>query len=141
MIREDRYIVVKRKDAVAALTTDERIILSNLCGKINCYRRSADKLPLECVVVESDWPEYEQTWQDIERRVKSELLANYARNHFTREAEAHTETREKLADCVAALQLLLYGTDCELDSWGRSVFRFTTAKLATARAALAKVSQ
>ena len=136
MIREDRYFVIKRKDAVAALTTDEHILLSHLCGKINGYRLSIDKLPTECVVVEADWPEYEPTWRAIERRVdgrdalkesdsitersdwyeamaevsnlrkraeKAESLASYARDHFTREAEAHTDTREKLAACMAVL--------------------------------------
>lgn len=69
MIREYRYIVMKRKDVKAALDADERGLLNSLCGKINDYRVGEGKSPLECVVVESDWPEYEATWGAIERRV------------------------------------------------------------------------
>lgn len=32
-------------------------------------RRLKGKKPLECVVVEKDWPEYEPTWKAIEARV------------------------------------------------------------------------
>lgn len=71
MIREYRYIVLKRKDVKAALTEDERGLLNSLCGKISDYRIGEGKAPLECVVVESDWPEYETTWESIELRVDS----------------------------------------------------------------------
>jgi len=69
MIREYRYIVLKRKEVKAALTADERGLLNSLCGKINDYWVAEGKSPIECVVVESDWPEYEATWESIERRV------------------------------------------------------------------------
>lgn len=69
MIREYRYMVFKLKDIKAALTQDERGILKHLMGKVHDYRLGEGKAPLECVVVESDWPEYEPTWNAIEKRV------------------------------------------------------------------------
>lgn len=70
MIREYRYMVFKLKDIKAALTQDERGILKHLAGKVHDYRLGEGKAPLECVVVESDWPEYEPTWNAIEKRVE-----------------------------------------------------------------------
>jgi len=46
--------------------------------------------------------------------------------------------RERVTELEAALNLLMYGVDCELDSEGRSVYRYHTKELAKARAALAK---
>lgn len=69
MIRECRYLVFKLKDAQAALTQDERGLLNHLAGKVDDYRLGEGKRPLVCAVVESDWPEYEPTWQAIEQRV------------------------------------------------------------------------
>ena len=69
--REDRYIVLKRREIRNALTDLEREILISICDKIHDYRcRIMEKPPLECVVVENDWPEYEPTWKVIEKRVK-----------------------------------------------------------------------
>lgn len=71
MIREYRYMVFKLKDIKAALTQDERDILERLLDDVYAYRVGEGKAPLECVVVESDWPEYEPTWKAIEERVKN----------------------------------------------------------------------
>jgi hypothetical protein len=55
--REDRFIVIKRKYLVG--NDEERIAdLLDTLGVITC----------ECVVVESDWPEYETVWKMIEAR-------------------------------------------------------------------------
>lgn len=67
--RENRYIVLKRKDVVAALTEQERETLANLCDKVCFHRIHNEKPQLECVVVERDWPEYEPTWKAIEKRM------------------------------------------------------------------------
>jgi hypothetical protein len=67
--REFRYAVIKRKDADAALTLDERATLSDLLWKIECWRQRSGKGTLSCVVVEHDWPEYEPTWKAIEARM------------------------------------------------------------------------
>lgn len=56
-MREDRYIVIKK---------------SHLNGKqMNAIYRCIDDnhiAQVDCVVVEADWPEYEQTWTAIEKR-------------------------------------------------------------------------
>lgn len=59
MLRENRYIVIKQED-LGRLTNKERFEFNNLVGVIGT---------VDAVVVESDWPEYEPTWQAIERRV------------------------------------------------------------------------
>jgi hypothetical protein len=63
--REDRYFVFKRsdvpEDAIATLETLRQIA--------DHLREIKGKAPLECVVIESDWPEYESVWQMIEDRV------------------------------------------------------------------------
>jgi hypothetical protein len=67
--RERRYLVVKLKDAAAYLSPDERDQLERLAAKCGLARIDAGKPPLECVVVESDWPEYEPTWRAIQQRM------------------------------------------------------------------------
>jgi hypothetical protein len=67
--REDRYLVIKRKDFAATLTKTETEILDALLWKIEKYRLNRGKPALKCVVVEADWPEYEQTWAAIEARM------------------------------------------------------------------------
>lgn len=74
--REYRYFVIKRKDAKEALSRDERGLLNHLLGKVHDYRLGLGKKPLECVVVESDWPEYEPTWKAIEERMEQEREDN-----------------------------------------------------------------
>lgn len=69
MEREVRYTVFKISDVTEALDPDEATTLIELEEKVAIYRESVGKSPLECVVVESDWPEYDPTWQAIERRV------------------------------------------------------------------------
>lgn len=64
--REDRYIVIKRSDL-------ERL----RGGQTEGLRRELDKvsslLPKrECLVIESDWPEYAPAWQMIEDRMSGE---------------------------------------------------------------------
>lgn len=64
--REERYIVIKISKIIAA-PFRERVIK-------DLKREYADAL-VDCVVVESDWPEYEPTWKAIERRVMSNQSA------------------------------------------------------------------
>lgn len=68
--REERYIVLKRKDVNKALTTDLWLHLEEICDTVNYFRGL--KGPLECVVVEKDWPEYEVVWKLIEGRMTNE---------------------------------------------------------------------
>lgn len=54
--------------------------------------------------------------------------------------EANARLIAAAPDLLAALNLLLYGTDCYLDDEGNSVFAFSTDKLAQSRAAIAKAT-
>jgi len=67
--REERYIVFKLSDVEEHFTPDEKRHLERLVEVQRAGREEACKSPLDCVVVESDWPEYEPTWREIEARV------------------------------------------------------------------------
>ena len=68
-MREERYIVFKISDIKEALSASEIDDLKYLHRVTNACRERLRKKPLECVVVEKDWPEYEPTWKAIEARV------------------------------------------------------------------------
>lgn len=72
MERENRYLVIKFKDAIEALTVEQREELRRISLAIAAHRLDNGKQPLDAVVVESDWPEYEQVWEMIEARVKGD---------------------------------------------------------------------
>lgn len=73
MERENRYTVLKNKD-LFVLTRSQKEALSIIKLAVSKHRKDTGKGPLKCVVVESDWPEYEPTWETIEARVKGESL-------------------------------------------------------------------
>ena len=67
--REQRYFVVKVKDAKEYLDAHQLEKLAEIADTIS-EGREKDGIPaVECVVVESDWPEYEPIWKAIEARV------------------------------------------------------------------------
>lgn len=71
--REQRYLTIKISDLKAAgLSPSETAFLYNILFKVNLARARSDKKPLECVVIESDWPEYAPTWKAIEERMSDE---------------------------------------------------------------------
>lgn len=67
--RERRYYVAKATDVERFLTTRDRVALGRILGRLDMKRHLAGKPPLECVVVEADWPEYEPTWDAIAARM------------------------------------------------------------------------
>lgn len=67
--REERYLVFKLSDAEEHFTPGEKQHLERLVEVQRTGREEAGKPPLECVVIESDWPEYEPTWRAIETRM------------------------------------------------------------------------
>lgn len=71
MRREYRYIVMKLKDAAEYLSELDGKQLDRILDKIAMGRMKDGKAPLECVVVEHDWPEYEPTWAAITSRVEA----------------------------------------------------------------------
>lgn len=71
--REERYVVVKLTDYVAAgIPGYLNNTFHQVLGRVAEYRSRVGKAPLVCAVVESDWPEYEPTWAAIEARVTGE---------------------------------------------------------------------
>lgn len=71
--REQRYVVMKFSDVKGALDTQELAQLNFLAQKVNEFRFKRGKGFLTSVVVESDWPEYEPTWNAITERSLREL--------------------------------------------------------------------
>ncbi len=72
MKRENRYVVLKLKDLQRCFTDTEFKVLEALCDKVNYYRDCVDKEPLQCLVIESDWPEYDTAWESIVKRMKND---------------------------------------------------------------------
>ncbi len=72
MVRENKYLVLKLTDIDEYLSGAEFLSIRNCFDKINKGRTQDAKQPLKYVVVEHDWPEYELTWELIEKRVNSE---------------------------------------------------------------------
>jgi len=67
--REIRYTVFKNSDGAAALSKRERDVLCRYLDKITEARRLRGKPPMQAVIVEHDWPEYEPVWAMIESRM------------------------------------------------------------------------
>lgn len=75
--REDRYIVLKRKD-VEKLPRIVQTHLEFASKAIDNIREAEGKPLLSTVVVEHDWPEYEKVWSMIEQRCLDEhVKENY----------------------------------------------------------------
>lgn len=69
--REDRYIVIKRAD-LDCLSKPELVELEMVLARISKQRADANKRPLQCVVIEDDWPEYETVWSMIQARMEQQ---------------------------------------------------------------------
>lgn len=72
--REVRYIVIKQADVEAGrkagrITHNDQFQLNAVADLLTVFRAEQGKSPLECVVVEKDWPEYEPVWHMIEASV------------------------------------------------------------------------
>lgn len=66
--REQKYLVIKVKDAKHYLDEDQLEQLAGIADTIEARRKAVGLTGLECVVIESHWPEYEATWKAIEAR-------------------------------------------------------------------------
>jgi hypothetical protein len=66
--REHRYVVLKTAD-MAALSPKDKQELYRISEILDQARGEAGKRMLQCLVIESDWPEYEPTWDAIETRI------------------------------------------------------------------------
>lgn len=66
---ENRYLVLKRADIEKYISLSDQLILANIYQAIEYNRHDEERPPLECIVIESDWPEYEPTLSALETRV------------------------------------------------------------------------
>jgi hypothetical protein len=64
--RERRYIVFKIKDLSPQVLSDLTISEAG----IDALRGLDGKPPLRTLIIESDWPEYEPVWEEIQRRME-----------------------------------------------------------------------
>ena len=87
--REDRYIVVKRK----TMHSEHEM---ELCA----FLTERNIATVECVVVESDWPEYETVWQMIEARVTGNARAAIAATGLVEEVERLRGVMEQAHDTL-----------------------------------------
>lgn len=67
--RERRYVVLKIADLEKYIRKESRFLVAAIGKEIERRRALDGRPPLESVVVESDWPEYEPTWAAIESRM------------------------------------------------------------------------
>jgi hypothetical protein len=72
--REDRYIIIKRSDLIN-LPGWASNQLDDALEAVRYAREGLGKQPLQAVVVEADWPEYETVWKMLEARVKGVGMA------------------------------------------------------------------
>ena len=129
--QEDHYIVFKVSDLGNSLKGDE---IRRLAREYAEQRRLKGKEPLDCVVVESDWPEYEPTWRAIEARVTGTQNVPSVPEGFSR------EDLEAVADGLDGYEKTVNvgnvtgGGDDHLESTTAYAARFIRAMLAAPEA-------
>lgn len=69
---ENRYVVLKRADLNEFCSDRERSTLEAFDMKIRKRRCEAGRGRLQCVVIESDWPEFEPTVKRLWSRIVAE---------------------------------------------------------------------
>ena len=73
MQRENRYLVLKRKDIDKYLSVGAKKELDNILMAMAIAKQpdidTGTGGEIDCVVVEKDWPMYEQVWELIEQWV------------------------------------------------------------------------
>lgn len=106
--KKTKYWVAKLSDVNSALSDEEKGLLDRLLGKVAAHREATGKAPLECVVVESDWPNYAEIWASIERVASGnndtvqaaleEMISNARYNGYPHHVEALCEALDRLRD-------------------------------------------
>lgn len=69
--REDRYIVIKRNDLKKVPVSYRSSLVDSMFSLLSHLPRR------ECVVVESDWPEYHLVWAMIEHRMAGKPVPDF----------------------------------------------------------------
>lgn len=67
---EDRYVVFKKSDLAAYASVSDLEALARVEAAVDAGRLAAGEAPLDGVVVEADWPEYEATWAALQARIE-----------------------------------------------------------------------
>ncbi|EPJ2807353.1 hypothetical protein ACTHGN_000341 [Pseudomonas putida] len=91
--REDRYIVIKRSD-LAKVPVNYRSALVEPVFHLQAHLPNR-----ECLVIESDWPEYEQAWAAIKARVTGEPPKERVGSGQFNDDDRYLLCREELREC------------------------------------------
>lgn len=95
--REDRYIVIKRKDLVALHRDAYGPTQVAIEAFYAAIRMIEVQLPRrDYLVIEGDWPEYEPTWAAIQARVEGRAAAGTTSDQYR--AELYDEVWQKARD-------------------------------------------
>ena len=102
--RQIRYIVLKNNDVSRALDADQHRELLALCAVVSEHREVEGKLPMQAVVVESDWSIYEQVWALVKQEAegKSPQLSLYDRL-----ANQVADLKRELSEAKIAQEILI----------------------------------
>ena len=79
---ENRYLVFKRADIEKYISLSTQISLANVAKAIEHHHHDEGHSPLECIVIESDWPEYKPTLAALEKRVNNEAASKIDNKHY-----------------------------------------------------------
>jgi hypothetical protein len=71
-VREDRYLVFKHSDLERYVGFRDMRTLDRIASDVKAQREEDKRSAFKCVVVESDWLEFEPVWDMLEKRFKKE---------------------------------------------------------------------
>jgi len=109
-----RYIVLKRTDLKAyAKSPHDLEVLARIVASCAEGREMRGAKPLECVVIESEWPEYEQVWSMLETRVTHE---NRKRAQVKEYIKNILEDQRKADPVLLSKALVEYLTELEIEA-------------------------
>ncbi|MBK5002656.1 hypothetical protein IAE37_004932 [Pseudomonas sp. S31] len=91
--REDRYIVIKRSDLAKVPVAYRSALVDPL------FHLQAHLPQRECLVIESDWPEYEPTWAAIQARVTGEPVKERVGSGQLNDDDRYLLCCEELREC------------------------------------------
>lgn len=101
MALQDRYIVIKRAD-LRKVTSTSPDLKSNKEVQAEQFasevRQLANKPPLECIVIESDWPEYLPALAALTRRIENEGRTAKPKPYVVLYATSRSELEDYVAD-------------------------------------------
>lgn len=108
MILEDRYLIIKRADMERYLSPESAAILIRMASLVAGGRQRDRRAPMQGLVIERDWPEYQISLDLLESRVDgtTPMVMTYAQ-HEEKLSEILTERdhREGIIDQILDLVL------------------------------------